>query len=140
MKYKIIFDRYKLYENGDIYNTFRYYNIHGKIIKIDGIRKLKNRLKKNGYYSVVLYINDKPKEFLVHRLVALNFIENKYNKNQINHIDGNKLNNNYKNLEWCTQTENAKHAYNTGLVPHKTKEELDYMRSFIKRGGDATHV
>ena len=43
------------------------------------------------------------------------YIPNKENKQYVNHIDGNKLNNHVSNLEWCTQSENQKHAYKIGL-------------------------
>ena len=51
----------------------------------------------------------------VHRLVAEAFIGNERNLKEINHIDGDKSNNNSSNLEWCTRSENLIHAYKTGL-------------------------
>lgn len=73
-----------------------------------------------GYLSFVTRFNgrnSKSKCLKVHRLVALTFIENPDNKSDVNHIDGNKLNNNVDNLEWVTESENVIHAYNTGLIP-----------------------
>lgn len=64
---------------------------------------------------MTLYKNGTPKQCLVHRLVAEAFIDNLGNKAQINHIDGNKQNNKIDNLEWCTSSENNKHAHATGL-------------------------
>lgn len=69
----------------------------------------------NNYYHVRLYKYGKAKLHLVHRLVATSFLQNIDNKTQINHIDGNKLNNNVDNLEWCTPSENIKHAFRIGL-------------------------
>lgn len=68
-----------------------------------------------GYEKVCIFIDGKYKIMSVHRLVAMNFIPNPNNYPQINHIDGNKENNFYKNLEWCTPSMNVKHAYKNGL-------------------------
>ena len=76
---------------------------------------LKHALNDSGYKIVVLAKNKKAKTLRVHRLVALAFIDNFENKPQVNHKDGNKLNNNVNNLEWCTNGENEKHAYKLGL-------------------------
>lgn len=76
---------------------------------------MKQRQDMKGYWRVCLSDNGKTKFVAVHRLVATAFIPNPDNKPQINHIDGNKGNNCVWNLEWCTNGENQKHAYRTGL-------------------------
>lgn len=81
----------------------------------------KQTLLSNGYYAVGLWKNNKQKLEFVHRLIAMAFIPNPENLPEINHIDGNKTNNNIENLEWCTQFQNMKHAFETGLIPTKKK-------------------
>ena len=71
--------------------------------------------KTSDYLYVVFTVKDVSKQHSVHRLVAKAFIANPSNKATVNHIDGNKLNNNVCNLEWNTYSENLKHAFANGL-------------------------
>lgn len=100
----------------------------GNVKSLDRIVKTKNRsdyLRKGkiqkksinsfGYEVVGFTIDSKTKIFSVHRLVATTFIINPDNKPQVNHIDGNKINNNKSNLEWCTCSENQIHSVKIGL-------------------------
>lgn len=78
---------------------------------------LNTREHSNGYLRVMLSVNGKHYDRYIHRLVATEFCNNpnpdKYA--EVNHIDGNKRNNNAMNLEWCDRSYNNKHAYIKGL-------------------------
>lgn len=69
-----------------------------------------------GYKQCNLYKDGKKKYVRVHRLVAELFVQNPNNLPQVNHIDGNKLNNHYKNLEWVNNSQNTKHAFDNNLT------------------------
>jgi hypothetical protein len=92
-------------------------------------------------------VDGKTKSYLVHRLVAEAFIPNPENKPFVNHIDGDKHNNNVDNLEWCTKSENELHSWQIGLKKdtatkgelhgmHKLKEsDVRYIRTTHVRNG-----
>lgn len=82
-----------------------------------------------GYLFVNLSKDNKVKQFYVHRLVAIAFIKNEEDKPQVNHIDGNKANNNVENLEWLTCSENNKHAFETNLrkAPLHEKKQKPFI-------------
>ena len=120
----------KDYPNYEISNNGRVKSIARKTPSKNNIlisRKeliLKGYVCNKGYHIVCLYdVNKKMKAFRVHRLVGQVFIENTYNKKQINHKDGNKLNNNVNNLEWCTNQENINHAIKNGLINQELRKE-----------------
>lgn len=69
-----------------------------------------NHIKDNGYLVVNLWKNNKGTDFYVHRLVLSAFLPINQ-KLDVNHKDGNKKNNNLENLEWCSRSQNIKHAY-----------------------------
>ena len=92
---------YTINENGEIKNS------KGELRKIN--------YAKNGYCIIDLYKHNIRKTYFVHRLVAEAFIPNPNNYKLINHIDGDKNNNNIKNLEWCTYSYNNKHAIDNKL-------------------------
>lgn len=83
-----------------------YRDLHSKILKPNN---------SDGYLFVVLHKGNKRKQYYIHRLVALHFIDNTKNKPTINHIDGDKKNNKLVNLEWSSYSENTRHAYDTNL-------------------------
>lgn len=85
---------------------------YGRIFSKRTNKILKGELTEKGYIRVAL---TEHKRYLVHCIVAQTFIPNPENKPQVNHIDGNKQNNYVDNLEWCTQSENMRHALKTGL-------------------------
>lgn len=95
----------------------------GKVISLKHNKKyeIKGYIDRYGYRRVLLHVDGRRIKFFVHRLVAMTYIPNPNNLPQVNHKDGNKLNNNVENLEWCSAKENIGHAIRTGLRHKKGK-------------------
>jgi len=93
------------------YEVSNYGNIRNKIKNT----LLKISITPDGYQYLNLTKNKKQYTFRVHRIVAIAFIENIYNKPTVNHINGIKTNNIVKNLEWATRKEQSQHCLKLGL-------------------------
>jgi hypothetical protein len=85
---------------------------------------------RSGYKGVVIYNDDGPKSFMIHRLVAAEFCDNPENKPHINHKDMNKKNNIHTNLEWVTPKENAIHCHRNKKYFHKY--DVDMLNQAIE--------
>lgn len=94
-----------------------------------GIRELIQKTDRYGYRIVTIYYDEKRKSRTVHRLVASAFIPNPEALPQINHIDGNKENNNSSNLEWCSASHNIKHAFDMGLKEKSREHAAEVWRT-----------
>ena len=88
---------------------------HGEVRNYTTKRIIKGCEKKNGYVEYCLQYQGKRKYKLIHRMVAELYIPNYDNLPQVNHKDGNKLNNNVENLEWVTSKTNNIHAWENKL-------------------------
>lgn len=108
-----------------LYPNFQISNL-GRVKNIKTSNILKPRLK-NGYFMV----NLKNKTASIHRLMALEFIENPENYPIVNHIDGNKTNNKISNLEWTTQKQNVSHSVQQKLITSYQRPVIQYSLEHI---------
>ena len=91
-------------------------NEEGVVINTESGKVLKTDLNNCGYKRVTLWAKSQKRiRIAVHRLVAMHYVKNPEEKPVVNHIDGNKLNNHYLNLEWVSCKENTRHAFKKGL-------------------------
>ena len=129
---------YQVSNLGRVRSLDRYVNSaiknNNKVIKKGKI--LRSNSNWNNYLQVHLSKYGKSKMITIHRLVAQTFIPNPKNLPQINHKDGNKLNNCIDNLEWCTAKENVNHSWKLGLSKpyQRSKGKLtNYSKSLCKK-------
>lgn len=101
-------------------------------------RKLKGTYKRNEYHTVQLTVNNKPKCYMVHRLVADAFLLNINNLPVVHHIDGDKHNNKVNNLQWTTIQENSLYK---NVTNNKTKDiDLDNVEWRNLTVGEQTYL
>jgi hypothetical protein len=117
---------YEVNEIGEVYSCERTTS-NGKHLRR---KRLKGGSFSNDYKFVCLRKDGVNKNHSVHRLVAETFIPNPLNLSDVNHKDGNKLNNHVSNLEWCSRSENLAHAVRIGLVENQCKIRRKVILTF----------
>ena len=106
----------------------------GGVLNLANNTLLSPSLNENGYWKVALADGAGNKtQLLVHRLVALHYILNPYEHPQVNHKDGDKSHNHFRNLEWSSAQGNIEHAFRTGLRPGymSADDKEAYMHSVL---------
>lgn len=111
----------------------------GKVFSVKKNKLFRLQINKKGYNCVILYKDGRPKTKLVHRLVAEYFI-GKSNGLQVNHKDGNKLNNCVSNLEYLDNEANRLHAYTNKLHNIRPVNQFDNDGKLIKSWESATEA
>lgn len=111
-------------------------NDHGDVFSYRSNKILAPVKNGKGYHTVQLSVNGRVKRIKIARVVATLFIANPNGYPQVNHKDGVKTNDHKDNLEWCTQSHNVIHAYDTGLMASErdgnaklTIADVKYIRS-----------
>jgi hypothetical protein len=96
-----------------------------------------------GYYMVSISTKNKTNPYRAHRLLMQTFVPNPNGYKEVNHIDGNKLNNDLKNLEWCDHKQNMSHAFKAGLANNSGEKngmaklrdaDIPVIRQFLENG------
>lgn len=97
-------------------------------------KKIYRKQRLERYKRAELSKNGIRKVYLVHRLVAIAFVDNPDNKKQVNHKDGNKHNNISINLEWCSHSENMQHAHQQGYYKKSILQKGHPVKQYDKKG------
>lgn len=117
--------RYSVSNLGRIRREHFYFKRLGR--QIEMLPKIIELKKHGAYFSFGFHIKKKTRRFLLHRLVAASFIENKMGLPIVNHIDMNKENNHASNLEWVSASDNCRHfRANMGVDKRKQSKETEF--------------
>jgi hypothetical protein len=111
----------------------------GTILFIKGA-VVAQQVDQNSYRRVRLLVNKEKLTRKVHRLIAEAFIDNPENKPQVNHIDGNKSNNEVSNLEWVDNSDNQRHAIEIGLKVIKTGQDAARFKRAVDVFKDGEYI
>lgn len=127
MNKEIYGGRYEVSDDGKVYTNVKYKQR----------REMVGKIGNSGYRMVVLTVGGKKLYKNVHRLIAEVFLDNPEGKREVNHIDGNKLNNAVSNLEWATSRENQLHVRDfLGSKSVKLSlEKSNKIRAIYAKGG-----
>lgn len=118
----------------------------GRVRSLDRVNSnVKGRVLKYGlqdyrYPNVTLHKNGKQISKTIHRLVAIHFVNNPYDKKQVNHINGIRTDNRMENLEWVSPRENLLHAFDTGLASATKGKDHPSSRRIIQLDLDGKRI
>ena len=118
-------ETFKTIENFSNYEVSSY----GRVKNVETGKFLKPYDNGNGYLQVQLFNTDGRKALLVHRIVAQAFLENPGNLATVDHINGDKTNNNVENLQWMTQADNTRKANNKRVNQYNTNG--DFIATYV---------
>jgi HNH endonuclease len=112
----------------------------GTIIRPNG-KKASLKPDNIGYLKISIVVNGRLVPFKQHRVISMTWIDNFNQLPEVNHVDGNKLNNAVNNLQWVTHQQNIQHAYSTGIkkpngrkLGYKLSEDSKYKCRLAKLG------
>ena len=115
-------ERYLISKDGRVYSL-----VSNKILK-------PANHKGDDYLQVSLSDGSKNYTFKIHRLVAMTYVENPNKLPEVNHIDFNRLNNYFENLEWCSHYDNVKHSRDAGNYPQYNTSRKAYVFTNVHNG------
>lgn len=134
------FETFYIIDFLNIKNNTYIISSYGRVFSLNRNIEMKQKITKDGYYEIKLKTNDNGNIYIkTHRLVAMAFLNRTREDNilyrlYINHKDSNRLNNFYKNLEWCTSIENSKHGIHYGKMNGISDDQVRLICKELEKG------